>query len=61
MFAEFAKNLGRSVFPLSVKIHVANLLISGSHLQLGEPDHKLERGQDFPTQLTRPRQQVLLA
>jgi hypothetical protein len=37
MFAEFVKNLGQLVVPLLVKIHVANLLISGSHLQLGEP------------------------
>ena len=62
MFAEFAKNLGQLVVSLSAKIHVANLLIPGSHLQLGEPGPQVKkRGQNFPTQLTRPRPQVLLA
>lgn len=62
VFAEFAKNLVHLVVPRAVKIPVANLLIPGSHLQLGEPGPQVKnRGQNFPTQLTRPRPQVLLA
>jgi hypothetical protein len=61
MFAEFVINLGQLIVPLSVKIYVANLFIPGSHLQLGKPDHKLRRGKNFPSQLTRPRPPVLLA
>lgn len=62
MFPEFAKNLRQLVVPLSVKIQVANLLIPGSHLQLGEPGPELKLRPEFPPpQLTRPRPQVLLA
>ncbi len=48
MFAEFAKNLGRLVVPLSVKIHAANLLIPGSHLQVGEPGPPVKTRPEFP-------------
>ena len=48
MFAKFAKNLGQLVIPLSVKIHVANLLIPGSHLQLGEPGPQVKTAPEYP-------------
>ena len=48
MFAEFAKNLGQLVVPLSVKTHVANLLIPGSDLQLGEPELQVKTKPKFP-------------
>jgi hypothetical protein len=48
MFAELAKNLGQLVVPLSVKIHVANLLIPGSQLQLGEPGPQVKTRPESP-------------
>ena len=48
MFAKFAKNLGQLVVPLSVNIHVANLFIPGSHLQLGEPGLQVKTRPEFP-------------
>lgn len=48
MFAEFAINLGQLAITLPVKIHIVNLFIPSSQLQLGEPGPKVKTKPEFP-------------